>query len=204
MKIAILGGSFDPPHFGHILVAQQVIEHAEMDEVWLMPNFTTATHHKIFQKQLSPAKDRLAMTQLLENEKIKTSNFEITKNKDSITFITLTLLSQKFPQHSFYWITGSDKLETFHLYDDWQKIIANYHLIIFPREKNLSKLDERIKKSLQLQTIPRNVIVLTNKELLLTNISSTAIRERVKKGLSVEFLVPKKVEEYINKHKLYK
>jgi len=204
MKIAILGGSFDPPHFGHLLIAQQVIESVGVDQVWLIPNYGTSAHHEIFQKKLSSPEDRLAMAKLLIKETIKASDFEIKHNKKSLTITTLETLSKIHPEHTFYWITGSDKLETFHLYDDWQDIIANYHLIIFPREHLIEDLEMQVKKSLQLQTIPENVIVLHNKELILTNISSTIIRERVKKGLPIDFLVPEKIEKYINKNKLYK
>jgi len=204
MKIAILGGSFDPPHLGHLLIAQQVIESVGVNQVWLMPNYDTSTHHEIFQKKLSSPEDRLAMVKLLENEKIKASDFEIKHNKKSLTITTLETLSKDYPEHTFYWITGSDKLETFHLYDDWQNIIRNYHLIIFPREHLIEHLEEKVKKSLQLQTIPKNVIVLHNKELIVTNISSTLVRERVKKQLPIDLLIPDKVEEYINEKKLYK
>jgi len=204
MKIAILGGSFDPPHLGHLLIAQQIIEFAEVDQVWLMPNYSTTAHHKVFQKQLSPSADRLAMTKLLVNDQIKVSDFELKFNKESLTITTLRELSKQHPEHTFYWVTGSDKLETFHLYDDWQEIIWKYHIIIFPREHMLWHLNERVKESLELQSIPENVIVLHNKDLILSNISSTAIRERVKKGLPIEFLVTPRVEEYIRKHKLYK
>jgi cytidyltransferase-like protein len=51
MKIGILGGSFDPPHFGHILIAQQILELTGIDQVWLLPNYTTSAHHKVFQKK---------------------------------------------------------------------------------------------------------------------------------------------------------
>jgi nicotinate-nucleotide adenylyltransferase len=203
MKIAILGGSFDPPHLGHILIARQVIEFAGIDQVWLMPNYSTAAHHAIFQKKLSPPEDRLAMAKLLEEEKIKASDFEFKNNQKSITIITLRMLSKQYPQHTFYWIMGSDKLEKFHLYDDWQEIITKYHLIIFPREHMLWHLEERVKESLTLQTIPDNIIVLHNKELILTNASSTAIRERVSKNLPIDFIVLPKVGEYIKIHELY-
>jgi nicotinate-nucleotide adenylyltransferase len=203
MKIAILGGSFDPPHLGHILIARQVVEQTQMDQVWLMPNYSTSAHHAVFQKKLSPVENRLAMAQLLVDEQIKISDFEIENNQKSLTSVTLKTLSQQYPQHSFYWITGSDKLETFHLYDDWQDIINKYRIIIFPREHMLWHLEERVKEGLQLQTIPQNVIVLQNKDLMLTNISSTVIRDRVKNNLSIDFLVLPKVEEYIKKHKLY-
>lgn len=203
MKIAILGGSFDPPHLGHILIAHQILELTEIEEVWLMPNYTTTTHNKVFKKHLSPAINRFELAKLLENTFIKASDFELQFNKKSITFTTLEMLSKQYPQHIFYWITGSDKLETFHLYDNWQEIISTYHIIIFPREHMLWDLENRVKKALQLKKIPENVIVLQNNELLLTNISSTAVRQRVKKGLPIDFLVPKSVEEYIKKTNLY-
>ncbi len=203
MKIAILGGSFDPPHLGHLLIARQVIEQAQMDQVWLMPNYSTSAHHALFQKNLSPVEDRLAMAQLLEDKKIKASDFEIENNKKSLTIITLKSISKRYPQHVFYWIMGSDKLETFHLYDGWKDIVKNYHLIIFPREHMLWHIEERVKEGLQLHTIPENVIVLQNRNLMLTNISSTAIRNRVKSGLPIDFLVSPNIEEYIRKHKLY-
>jgi nicotinate-nucleotide adenylyltransferase len=203
MKIGILGGSFDPPHFGHLLIAQQVIEHTSLDQVWLMPVFNTAFHHKVFQKQLSSTKDRIAMGKLIEDEKIKISDFEINKNKKSRTIETLKTMTKENPDDTFYWIIGSDRLETFHLWDEWQKIISDYHLIIFPREHMIWELEKTVKKSLQLQTIPENVIVLQNKELILTNISSTAVRNRVKRKLPIDFLVPKAVEQFIKQHTLY-
>src|SRR5882672_2554411 len=191
MKIAVLGGSFDPPHFGHILIARQVLEQTGVDQVWFMPNVSTTAHHEVFQKQLSPVEMRLEMAKLIEDEQIKTSDFEIQHNKKSITITTLELLAKHFPQHRFYWITGSDKLQTFHLYDNWKKIIKEFSLIIFPREHMLWDLEERVKETLQLQTIPKNVIVLQNRNLILSNISSTAIRERVTKNLPIDFLVHK-------------
>jgi nicotinate-nucleotide adenylyltransferase len=203
MKIAILGGSFDPPHLGHILIAQQILELTEIEEVWLMPNYTTGTHHKIFRKQLSPAIKRFEMTKLLENNTIKVSDFELKYNKKSITITTLKMLSKQYPENIFYWITGSDKLETFHLYDDWLEIIKNYHIIIFPREHMLWDLESRVKNAFKMKKIPENVIVLQNKELLLANISSTAIRHRVKNGLPINFLVKESVEKYIKKNNLY-
>ena len=144
------------------------------------------------------------MARLLENEKIKVSDFEVTQNKESITIITLELLAKKYPEHEFYWITGSDKLETFKKYDRWQDIVHKHNLIIFPREHMLWNLQERVKQALDLQEIPENVIVLDNKDLVLTNVSSSSVRERVKKGLSIEYLVPTSVEEYIEEYGLYK
>ena len=203
MNIALLGGSFDPPHLGHILIARQVIEKIGVDEVWLLPLYGTTAHAPIFHKHLSPVSDRLAMVNMLANHHIKISDFELKHNKQSITIVTLELLEKQYPEHTFYWITGSDKLETFQQYDRWQDIIHNHNLIIFPREHMLWHLEDRVKEAFQLQDIPKNVTVMHDKDLVLTNISSTMIRDRVRKGLSITDLVPTAVEEYIREHKLY-
>jgi len=203
MHIALLGGSFDPPHLGHLLIAQQVKEQIGVDQVWLLPMYGTAAHHKIFQKQLSPFSDRIAMATLLENDFIKVSDFEIKENKESITIVTLEKLAKVYPQHTFSWITGSDKLETFQKYERWQDIIKKHNLIVFPREHMLWHLQERVKEAFQLQAIPENIMVLHDKDLILTNISSTTIRDRIRRGLSIQHLVPDGVAEYIQEKTLY-
>lgn len=204
MKIGILGGSFDPPHLGHFLIAEQVNEQLGLDQVWLMPMYSTKAHDKVFQKKLSSVEDRIAMAKILESDKIKVSDFEIKHNQDSITIITLEKLCQLHPEHEFYWITGSDKLETFQKYDRWRDIITQHKLIIFPREWVLPFFKEKVMETLQLRTIPESVIVFQNDHLVLTNISSTLIRLRVKNNLPVHYLVPDGVEEYIKYHNLYK
>src|SRR5437016_3562095 len=81
VKIGILGGSFDPPHLGHYLIARQVLELTEVEEIWLLPYCTTASFDKVFQKKLSLSSNRLEMTKLLEEKTIKASDFEIRYNK---------------------------------------------------------------------------------------------------------------------------
>jgi nicotinate-nucleotide adenylyltransferase len=203
MHIALLGGSFDPPHVGHLFIAQQVKEQLNVDQVWLMPLYGNFAHHKIFQKNLSPVEDRLAMTKLLENDYIKVSDFEITHNKESKTIVTLEALAKEYPQHTFSWITGSDKLETFQKYERWQDLVRDHHIIVFPREHTLWHLEDRVKASFQLDAIPDNIIVMNNKDLILTNISSTMIRYRIANGLPIKYLVPDSVMEYIAKKRLY-
>lgn len=199
MKIAILGGSFDPPHFGHILVAEQVKKFLNLDQIWLMPCYKHP-----FNKKLSSAKHRFLMTKKLENTDIKISDFEIKKKAISFTFDTLNLLTEKNPQDEFYWIIGSEQLENFHKWQNWQKIIENFNLIIFPREIAIKKLELEVRKYLKLRNIPKNILILNSNKLKLSNISSTRIRNAVKKNQSIKNLIPKEIEKYIVKHKLYK
>lgn len=198
MKIAILGGSFDPPHLGHLFIALQVKEQLAMDEVWLMP----VSHHP-FERNLSSVEKRLEMTNLLTTHGIKVSDYEIKHNPNSYTIDTLNGLKKLYPDNDFYWITGSDQLEHFQKYKNWREIITHHNLIIFPREWMLPHLHEIVKEKLQLSSIPQNVIVLQSDSLVLTNISSTRIRERVKKNLPVHYFLPDGVEKIISQHRLY-
>lgn len=198
MKIAILGGSFDPPHIGHILIATQVQEQLAMDEVWLMP----AYQHP-FQRKLTPEHVRFQMLKTLETKKIQVSDFEIKHNPTSFTIDTLTFLSALYPQHTFYWIMGSDQLEHFQKYRDWEKIIQQYHLIIFPREWMLPHLDKIVKEKLHLQTIPDTIIILNTPDLILTNLSSTIIKQRIKNNLPTTYMLTPEVEKIIQNKKMY-
>lgn len=197
MKTGILGSSFDPPHLGHVLMAVQAKEVLNLDQVWLMPCFLHP-----FAKKVSEEKHRLAMTRLLKDENIKVSDFEIKQKGVSYSINTLNSLAKLFPKNKFYWIIGSDQIDEFTRWKNWQEIINQYHLIIFPRES--VDLLTRVKKALRLKTIPKNIIILSPKDLILTNISSTQIRKRVKEEKSIKYLVPESVEKYIIEHKLYK
>lgn len=142
MKIAILGGSFDPPHIGHFLIAQQVKDFLKMDQVWLMPNYSHA-----FGKTQTLHTHRLKMTSFLKSNKIEVSDIEIKKQGISYTADTLYNLTNKYPRYELFWILGSDQLESFQKYNNWQEIVNNYKLIVFPREYIVSELNETVKKS---------------------------------------------------------
>lgn len=203
MKIGILGGSFDPPHLGHFLIAEQVKEILGIDKVWLMPLYQKSHQNKIFHKTLTPVAHRLNMAKLLENDFVTVSDFEILHNRTSYSLNTLKQLQESYPTDEFFWILGSDQLSVFQKYYKWKELVTSQKLIVFPREHTLWHIEERVKEALQLQTLPENVIVLQNNNLVLTNISSTLIRTRVANNLPVHYLVPEGVEKYIKKHKLY-
>ena len=200
MKIGILGGSFNPPHLGHILISMQVKAALKLDQIWLMPCYQL---QKGFEKEFASVEDRFAMTKFLENGDIKVSNYEITKNQRSYTIDTLERLKKLYPKDSFYWITGSDQLEKFQKYHRWQDLVEQQQLVIFPREYILPQLEEKVKESFALKKIPPNITILNSDDLILTNISSTRIRNRIKNNQSIHLLVPEKVEQYISEHSLY-
>lgn len=200
MKIAVLGGSFDPPHIGHWLVAFQIREILNFDQVWLMP-----CYQHPFRKKISPAIDRFKMTQYLTNKdkNIRVNDLELNQKKVSFTIDTLNLLSVKYPKYVFQWVIGSEQVKTFNQWKEWQKIISRFGLIIFPRQPDNHLLKEEIKTRLKLQGINQNITILQSARLITTNLSSTIIRSRVKKGQTISHLVPKEVERYIINHQLY-
>lgn len=198
MKIAILGGAFDPPHLGHQIVAQELLQQLELDEVWLMPVYS----HPL-SKTLSPASHRLAMTRMLETEKIKVSDFEITKADTSYTIETLQSLTQKYPEHSFSWCIGTDMLTDFHKWKDWQQLVANYSFIIYPRGFGIRDIEPRVVEVFQISPLPERITVVDQANIAISNISSTLIRNKLKAGQSISHLVPQEVISYIQLHHLY-
>lgn len=198
MQIGVLGGSFDPPHFGHLSVARQLLINHVVDEVWLVPCFSHA-----FEKKLASASDRLAMVKFLEEKNIKVSDFEINQPKTSYTIDTMDAFKKMYPGDDFFWILGSDQISVFPRYKNWQEIVRKHNLIIFPRESSHEKIISDVKTDMKLIGIPQTILVLNPKEYKINNVSSTEIRERVKRGKSISGLVPKSVEEYILKNKLY-
>lgn len=199
MKIGILGGSFDPPHIAHAIICRESKEILGLDKVWLMP-----CYGHTFLKKMSSVKDRYIMTKSLEEKDITVSDFEIRTKSQGYTIQTLRNLQTLHRNNTLYWIIGSDLLEGFHTWGPgWKNIFTDFHLVVFPRETFAADLEEKAKRCLRLKKIPPTVHILTNKDETLTNISSTAIRRRVKEKKTIQYLVPPRVEEYIKKKRLY-
>ncbi len=186
MNIAVLGGTFDPPHFGHLLVARQVLEHVSgVDEVSLLPA-NTNPDKTVF----ASAKDRLAMTNLLKESGISISDMDIARGGETYTIDTIHELL-KDTKNTYLWVMGSDLLTQMNHWQKHEEIISSIPFIIFPRP-GFSTTDA-----------PKNATILSENKLLTANYSATAIRGRVAKGLSIKGLVPDGVAEYIEKNKLY-
>ena len=183
MKIGLLGGKFNPPHLGHILIAQQVLEFAVFDEVWFVPNYGQSFHEPV-----APVEDRLFMTKLINIPKTKISMLEIDNKLDGKTIHLLSFLPK---ENEYTFIIGSDQLATFHQWGEYKTLLKQIPFLVFPRYGYPS------------EPIYENMTVLGHKSLIASNISSTKIRDRIQMGLSISVFVPEGVEEYIQTHKLY-
>lgn len=197
MNIAILGGSFDPPHRGHKATAKRLLRLFNFDQIWLMPLF----QHP-FNKSLSPSTSRFEMTKYLENNKIKISDLELKRKSVSYTIDTLNLLRDQRPQDKFVWIIGTDQVASFAKWKNWKEIIDKFKLIVVPRT-NFKKAKEELNNISQLVSFPKNIILVDRKKFKPIYISSTLTRKRINENKPIKNLVPKKVEEYIIENKLY-
>lgn len=187
MNIAILGGCFDPPHIGHWLVIRQVLEiRSDIDKLLLVPAF----QHQWKPIFASPS-DRLNMLSPFAQQRVEVSDIEIVRRGISYTIDTIKHMRSEI-KGDVLWIVGSDILAEFDRWEKREELARLASFLIFPRDPyNLP------------QKLPPGFEAIRNKDILTTNFSSTAIRERVKKGKSITYLVPKEVETYIYKHKLY-
>jgi nicotinate-nucleotide adenylyltransferase len=184
MNIALLGGAFNPPHNGHLMIAQQVLDYTKSDEVWFLPNYD-----QIPPKPVASVEHRLAMANLLVADKTHVSTLEINNKLDGDTIHLLPFLPK---EHQFSFVIGSDQLPTFHLWGDWETLLEKMPFFIFPRYGYPN------------EPLYKNMHVVNHELLIGSNISSTKIRERVKLGLSIDQFVPKEIAEYIKEKRLYR
>jgi nicotinate-nucleotide adenylyltransferase len=197
MNIAILGGSFDPPHRGHIIIAKKLLKLLDLDSVWLMP-----CYQHPFNKNLSSPNQRLEMVKYLESDNIKVSDFEIRKKTTSYAIDTLKQLTDNFPKNKFFWIIGNDQISTFTKWKKWKEIINNFKLIVIPRI-NSKIIESDIKNIINQVKFPGNIIKIDKNDFPTIYLSSTFIRKKIKENKSISNMVPKKVQKYIMQNKLY-
>ena len=185
-KIACLGFSANPPHLGHLLVAQQVLNFTDTEEVWLIPCFKHP-----FGKPLLENKHRWEMTKMMERPGIKACSVELQQKKKSFTIETIHIFKEKYPDHEFSWIIGSDLIQD-KSYKRWRRLEEleqEVRFWVFPRGGVV--LNRRL---------PPRFCLVSSLHIVLSNISSSLVRWRLKAGLTVEGLVTKEVESYIHKN----
>lgn len=184
MKIGLLGGAFNPPHNGHLMIAQQVLDFTDTEEVWFLPNYA-----QIPPKPVASVSHRVAMTRLLSLSHTRVSTLEIDYALDGDTVHVLPHLPNT---HTFRFIIGSDQLPTFHLWGRWQELVQRMTFYVFPRYGYPN------------EPLYPNMQVISHEGLIGSNISSTKIRMRVASGLSIDQFVPGAVAAYIQKNNLYR
>ncbi len=200
LNIAILGGTFDPIHNGHLMLAQAAYLQYALDEVWFLPN--AKPPHKDAETIESTIEDRLKMVELAirETDYFRLIDYEAKKETISYTYETMKNLKEKYPEHTFSFIIGADSLFAFETWMHPEEILKTCRLLAACREdagsdteteQQIRYLNDKYHSDIELLTAPH------------VPVSSTQIRQRRKEGLSISGLVPKDVENYILEEKLY-
>lgn len=132
MKVGIYGGSFNPVHFGHVGLAKWVIEHTDLDELWLLvsPNNPLKSA-----QMLAPEQDRLRAVQdaVKDIPHVVASDFEFGLPRPSYTANTLRELQKTYPQHTFTLVIGEDNLAIFDRWKEYEFILTNFRIFVYPR-----------------------------------------------------------------------
>ena len=185
MKIGIYSGSFNPVHLGHIALADFLVQERVVEEVWLIRSPQNPL------KQSSGLMSNLARQEMLElaiegHAGLKICNIEDRLPLPNYTVRTLDALKTEYPQHEFHLIIGADNWQIFTRWREWEKILNDYHLIVYPRPG----YPWDVTSAKQYPTV-RMV------EAPQYDISSTQIRERLTQGLSLSGWVDPNVEKYL-------
>lgn len=192
MKVGCLFGSFDPPHNGHIAVAQHMLAHADLDAVWLV---VTPENPFKRDRNLSPEQHRLAMTRLAVQDRpgLSASGVELDLPRPNYTVDTLAFMRERWPQHSFSLIIGGDNLLGFHQWKEHERILQHHPILVYPRPgADLSNTP--------LAFHPNITVVHDAPE---SELSSTGVRVRLRNWKPVEDRVAPAVLAYIRNNGLY-
>ncbi len=196
--VVLFGGSFDPVHVGHIILARDVKEHFGLKKVIFIPTNLApfkSGHH-------APPQERLNMLKLAiqGEEDFEVSDIEIKRGEVSYTVDTLESLKGSLKEKA-YFLLGADSFLQFHKWKNPRRITEIVNLIVVDRERLAPSITEYVKDKLPWLEPNSNLFIYRGRRI---DISSTEIRERIRKGLSVRYMVPDSVQEYILKKGLYR
>lgn len=182
-------GSFNPVHNGHLIIANYMLEQEGMDAIWFIVSPQNPLKES---EELANEQQRLEMMKLAVASKprFKVSDVEFSMAKPSYTFNTLELLSQSYPERSFFLIIGSDNLEEFHLWKNYEQILKKYQILVYPRKKVINNPYAQAPN-----------VKITKAPLI--KVSSTQVRRFINGGSDVSNLIPARVQEFIYANGLY-
>ncbi len=189
MKIGLFFGSFNPIHHGHLMVASFIANHTDLQQIWLV--VSPQNPHKT-QTSLLNEYDRLHLAQLAieDDTQIKVSDIEFKLPKPSYTIDTLTYLQEKYPQHQFYVIMGSDSFQNLPKWKNFEALVKNYQFIVYRRPG--FDITEDYGADMQYLEAP------------MLELSATLIRNNCKDGITIRYLVPEQVRLEIERNNYFK
>lgn len=196
-KIGIMGGTFDPVHNGHLLIAQSAAEEFHLDQVLFLP--TGKSPHKPESQVTEPGlRCRMVQIAIQKNPRFSISTLEAENTKINYTYLTLQKLKQIYPNTQLYFIMGEDSLDDFPTWRNPEEICRLSTVLIAVRNDSGSGIERKIADFSQFYQADMHMLHAPN-----FSVSSGEIRERIKKGKSVHYMLPEEVEDFIRQHSLY-
>ena len=191
MKVGLYFGSYNPIHIGHLAIANYIVEFTDIDQLWFV--VSPQNPHKNKENLLADYhRFELVEKAIDDDYRFQVSNIEFVLPKPSYTVDTLARLNERFPNYSFAILMGSDNLENFHKWKNYEVILENYGIVVYPRP-GFDKTKVQLHK---------NIMVAEGAPLM--EISSTFIRNAVKEGKDVRHFMPPKAWKYLDEMNFYR
>lgn len=199
MKIGLYFGTFNPIHVGHLVIANYMVDYTDLDQVWLVVTPQNPMKQK---STLLADYHRLSMVKeaIDDNSKLRASDIEFQLKKPNYTVHTLAHLQERFPKHDFALILGEDNLRTFHKWYNYEVILENHKLYVYPR----AMTDQEKTDTEHFSDLKGNSNVFFCSGAPVMNISSTFIRNAIKTGKDVRYLLTEPVFKYVDEMNFYK
>lgn len=192
MKIGLYFGTFNPIHIGHLTIANHLAEHSDLDQVWFV-----VTPLSPFKKKSSLLDNNQRLEMVYRATKdytnLRPSDIEFGLKEPNYTIDTLTYLGEKFPEHEFALIMGEDNLKSFHKWKNYELILENHNLYVYPR------ISEG-KINTQFNNHPKIIKV----DAPIMQLSSTFIRNEIKEGKNIRPMLPEHVWDYLDEMNFYR
>ena len=204
MKIGLYFGTFNPIHVGHLIIANYMADFTELDQVWLV----VSPHNPLKDKAtLLTDMHRLALVKVAieDNSKLRASDIEFNLPKPSYTSTTLAYIKEKYPENEFALIMGEDNLRTLHKWKNHETILKNHKIYVYPRvlttqeEAEVSDINAKIGNDFS-----QNANVIFCEDAPVMKVSATFVRNAIKDGKDVRYLLTEPVHKYIEEMHFYK
>jgi nicotinate-nucleotide adenylyltransferase len=213
LNIGIYGGTFNPIHFGHLRTAEEVWAKFKLNKVVFMP--CAQPPHKV-DEEVIDSLHRLKMVTLAitGNEHFTASDLEVLRTGKSYTIETLVELRKQMPESDFYFILGLDAFLEINTWHRWEELFSQTNFIVTTRpgskKTTISKMmPKEVRKQFKWQSKEQMFVHKSGKKVIFNpvtdiNLSASRVRAMVREGMSIRYLLPRRVIEYITEHKLYR
>ena len=204
MKVGLYFGTFNPIHVGHLVIANYMAEFTELDQVWLVVTPQNPLKEK---STLLADHHRLALVRaaIEDNPNLKVSDIEFKLEKPSDTTKTLTYLKEKYPATEFALIMGEDNLRTLHKWLNHDVLLKNHQVYVYPRVLTIQEEAEVVEIGSEVtNTFAQHPSVILCDDAPVMKVSASFIRQAIKEGKDVRYLLTEPVQKYIEEMNFYR